>query len=180
MRTPSLSRRQWLAVLALSAAALATPSQAADSFASAQQSFARAQQGDSAAVEAAAAQFARLSAASPTDPVLMAYAGASESMRATTTWMPWRKMRHAEDGLALLDKALSLAAAAGSAAGPSGAPAVLETRFVAASTFLALPSMFNRQERGRALLAQVQADPLFASAPAGFRQSVQQRAGVSR
>jgi len=178
MRTHLLSRRQWLNALALSAAALATPSQAADSFASAQQSFARAQQGDSAAVETAAAQFARLSAASPTDPVLMAYAGASEAMRATTTWMPWRKMRHAEDGLALLDKALSLSASVGSAVGPTGVPAVLETRFVAASTFLALPSMFNRHSRGQALMAQVQADPLLASAPAGFRQQVQQRAGA--
>ncbi|MBQ0932929.1 hypothetical protein KAK07_04910 [Ideonella sp. 4Y16] len=173
-----LTRRQWLAAAALLAASLGASAQAADSFASAQQTFARAQQGDTAAVDAAAAQFARLSAAAPADPVLLAYAGASEAMRATTTWMPWRKMRHAEDGLARLDKALSLATGAGSAPGPSGVAAVLETRFVAASTFLALPSMFNRQERGRALLAQVQTDPLFASAPAGFRQSVQQRAGA--
>lgn len=169
-----LTRR--LALAGIAALALSTAVQAADGFAQAQQAFLKASNGDEAAVDAAAAQFARLLAAQPADPVLMAYAGAAESLRATTTWMPWRKMRHADDGLAMIDKALTLAGSAGAANGPSGVAAVLETRFVAANTFLALPAMFNRRARGEALLAQVQADPLLAAAPAAFRQSVQQRA----
>ena len=56
---------------------------------------------DHAAIDDAAERFAHLSAAHPTDPVLRAYAGASTSMRATTTLLPWRKMSYAEDGLAL-------------------------------------------------------------------------------
>ena len=168
------TRRQALALFAgLAVAGLA---HAGDGFAEAQQAFLKASAGDSAAVEPAAEQFARLLAAQPASPVLMAYAVAAEAMRATTTWLPWRKMRHADDGLAQIDKALSLVQTGATTPGPSGTPAVLETRFVAANTFLALPTMFNRHGRGEALLAQVQADPLFAAAPATFRQSVQQRA----
>lgn len=174
MPSHPLSRRHALTLIA--ALAIAPLAQAADGFAATQQVFVKASGGDSASVEPAASQFARLLAAQPADPVLMAYAGAAETMRAATTWMPWRKMRHVEDGLAQLDKALTLAQGLGAAPGPSGTAAVLETRFVAANTFLALPSMFNRHARGEALLAQVQADPLFAAAPASFRQAVQQRA----
>jgi hypothetical protein len=175
-------RRQALALLLAVAFAIPGLARADDALAAARQAFARANAGDASQIEPAARAFDRLSQARPGDPVLLAYAGAAEAMRATTTWLPWRKLRHADDGLARLDKALALVQ--GGATTPrdeaAGVPAVLETRFIAASTFLALPSMFNRQARGEALLAQVQADPLFAGAPAAFREQVRQRAGAAR
>ncbi len=175
-------------VLALAGAALivASPSawaQPATTTAAAEPelaaAFARFQQAgpDNAdAVEDAVQQFQRLSAAHPADPVLRAYAGAATALRATTTRLPWRKMSYAEDGLALIDKALAQLDASHDAPLHRQVPAVLETRFTAASTFLGLPAMFNRNERGRALLQQVLDSPLLNGTPMLFRAAVWQRA----
>lgn len=132
--------------------------------------------GEDSAIDDAAQRFQRLLVAHPADPVLRAYAGATTSLRATTTMLPWRKIGHAEDGLALIDKALAMLDASHDAPLHRGVPAVLETRFVAASTFLRLPAMFNRHERGRQQLEQVLASPLFDTAPAAFRATVWLRA----
>lgn len=142
--------------------------------------FARFQQatpGQSDAIEDSVDQFGKLHAGSPTDPVLRAYLGAATALRATTTMLPWRKMQHAEEGLALIDKALAQLAPAHDAVAHHGVPGTLETRFVAASTFLGLPGMFNRGERGRKLLADVLTDAQLAAAPAAFRATVWMRAG---
>lgn len=127
---------------------------------------------DSAAIEAAAAEFKALSDAAPADPVLRAYLGAATAMRASTTLLPWRKMSHAEDGLAQIDKALAQLTPQHDAPGRRQVPASLETRFVAASTFLALPAMFHRGARGAQLLAQVRSSPLLAGTPQAFRDQV--------
>ena len=132
--------------------------------------------GNTAAVDDAAEQFTRLSAAHPADPVLRAYAGAATSMRAVTTMLPWRKLSYTEDGLALVDKALAQLSSVHEQALHRGVPAVLETRFVSASTFLGLPAMFNRAERGRQQLDQVLGSPLLDRAPLPFRATVWLRA----
>ena len=132
--------------------------------------------GDHAAIEDAAERLARLSATRPADPVLRAYAGAALAMRALTTRLPWRKMSHSEDGLALVDKALAQLGPAHEAPLYRGVPAVLEARFIAASTFLNLPVMFNRRERGRQQLDEVLGHPLFDAAPAPFKAVVWLRA----
>lgn len=132
--------------------------------------------GDGAAIERSAAELQHLSEAQAGDPVLRAYAGAAVARLARTTWLPWKKLAFAEEGLALIDKALAQLEPAHDAPLHRGVPAVLDTRFVAATTFLALPAMFNRQERGRKLLAQVLASPLLEAAPLPFRASVWMRA----
>ncbi|MFO1268343.1 MAG: hypothetical protein U1F67_17155 [Rubrivivax sp.] len=116
-------------------ASAATPEQFAAAFGTLQQAL----NGDSGAVEAAAARWRALSEAEPGDPVLRAYAGSATAMLARTTMLPWRKMSHAEDGLALLDKALAQLTPAHDAPAYQGVPASLATRFTAASTFLACP-----------------------------------------
>lgn len=132
--------------------------------------------GDAKAIEAAAEQFGRLAAAEPADPVLLAYSGAATAMRATTTMLPWRKLAFADEGLAQLDKALALLNAEHDALLHKNVPATLEARFVAASTFLRLPAMFNRHARGARLLDEVLKSPLLPAAPAGFRAAVWMRA----
>lgn len=134
---------------------------------------------DSATINAAAEAYTQLSRQHPDDLVLMAYAGAATALCATTTWLPWRKMRFADDGLALLDKALSRLSPAHQAVAYRATPAVLDVQLTAANTFLALPAMFNRRERGLKLLAQLAANPLLAQAPAAFQaafRAAQQRA----
>ena len=171
-----LSRALALAVLTLS---LATSQAAPDAqFRPAFQLFNQASAGDKAAVDAAADAFDKLLQAEPTSPVLMAYAGASTAMKARTTILPWKKMGYAEDGLAMLDKALALLTPAHDAIGQHRTPASLETRFVAASTFLAVPDFMHRGARGNALLAEVLASPLLASSPLPFQSAVWMCAGA--
>ena len=136
------------------------------------QVFMRAAQGEEAAIAQAADAFAALLKAEPANPVLQAYSGAAMAMRARTTMLPWRKMAYAEDGLAQLDKALALLAPAHEAVGQNQVPAVLDVKLVAANTFLALPRMMNRHDRGIKLLTEVRSSPLLASAPAPFREAV--------
>src|SRR5438045_1017958 len=76
----------------------------------------------------------------PANPVRLAYAGAATSMKARDAMLPWKKMSYAEDGLAQVDKALSLLQPAHDAPLQNHTPGSLETRFVAASTFLSMPA----------------------------------------
>ncbi|MCA0242204.1 MAG: hypothetical protein LCI02_15235 [Proteobacteria bacterium] len=171
---PPLAFAQQPAPADTAGAAVALP--ADPELATALQRFAQAGPDNHAAIEDAAARFDKLSAAHPADPVLRAYAGAATAMLASTTWQPWRKLSLAEDGLSLIDKALAQLGPAHDAPLHRGVPAALETRFIAAGTFLALPSMFKRRDRGRQLLQDVMASPLFDGAPAPFKAVVQQRA----
>jgi hypothetical protein len=134
--------------------------------------FMQANAGDSGAIDRASEAFSALLKTEPTNPVLLAYTGAATAMKATTTWLPWKKMSYAEDGLSQLDKALSMLNPTHTNAVQNGTPGVLEVKFVAANTFLAVPGFMNRGERGSKLLGDVVASPLLASAPLGFRGTV--------
>ncbi|MBI2748264.1 MAG: hypothetical protein HYX43_02695 [Burkholderiales bacterium] len=176
MQTPSpLVRRasRWALgaalIVGLASTALAIPE---PQFQNAFQQFLQASAGNTAAIEHAAEAFSGLVKSEPTNPVLLAYAGAATAMKATTTWLPWKKLGFAEDGLAQLDKALTLLTPAHEAPVQNGTPGVLEVKFVAANTFLAVPAFMHRQERGAKLLGEVVASPLLASAPLGFKGTV--------
>lgn len=145
-------------------------------FEPAQAVFLKAADGDKSAVEGAADAFAALLKAEPANPVLMVYSGAATSMKATTTFLPWKMLAHAEEGLAQIDKALALLTLAHNAPLQRGTPAVLEVKLVAANTFMAVPGFMNRKERGERLLKEVLTSPLLASAPAEFQASVQKAA----
>ena len=147
-----------------------------DAFAPAFTHFIKASAGDTSEIDPAANRFDALLNSEPTNPVVMAYAGAATAMRARTTMLPWKKMAHAEDGLALIDKALALLTPRLDAPLQHGTPASLEVRFVAATSFLAMPSFMNRGARGARLLADVLASPLLEQAPLAFRGSVWMRA----
>jgi hypothetical protein len=157
---------------------LATPAHAVPEarFQPAFAQFMQAQAGDAASIDQAAEAFTALLASEPGNPVLMAYAGAATALRATTTLLPWKKMRYAEDGLALLDKALAMLTPAHQAVLQNGTPAVLEVRFAAANTFLAVPGFMNRGERGAKLLTEVMSSPLLAQSPPPFQAVVRERA----
>jgi hypothetical protein len=186
----SSPRRAVLRVAAVAAASVAgaawmalaaKPACAADvaTFEAAFAQFQRAAAGDDAAADTAAKQFATLAAADPTDPVLLAYVGAVTALQARAALLPWKKLSYADDGLARIDKALGLLQPVHDTLLHRGTPASLETRFVAANTFLGMPSMFNRQSRGQRLLDEVLQSPLLAKAPLPFRGTVWLRAGVA-
>lgn len=145
-------------------------------FQAAFQAFNAASSGKADEVDKAVSAFDNLLKAEPGNPVLMVYAGAATSMRATTTMLPWKKMSYAEDGMAAQDKALAMLTPAHDAVVQHNTPGSLEVRFVAANTFLAVPGFMNRGARGAKLLAEVLGSPLLASAPLGFQGSVWMRA----
>ena len=74
------------------------------------------------------------------------------------------------------DKALSLLVPAHDTELRGGTPVSLLVRFDAASTFLNVPSMFNRGAAGEKLLKEVLNSPLFAAAPNEFKAAVWMRA----
>lgn len=147
-----------------------------DAFQSAWQSFTKASAGDDSAVGAAASAFAALHRAEPANPVLTSYAGASVALQARTALSPLKKLSLADDGLALIDSALATLGPAHDAPIERGTPGSLEVRFVAANTFLAVPPFMNRAARGRKLLNEVLASPLFEKAPLPFQGGVWLRA----
>lgn len=132
---------------------------------------------DSDAASNNASELQALSARHPGDPRVMAYAGAATARQSRHTLLPWRKMRHAEDGLALLDKALALIRPEHEQAAAGAVPPAMETRLVAANTFLALPEMFHRGARGQKLLDELLAHPALAQQPAALRSAVHFLAG---
>ncbi|HVO05729.1 MAG TPA: hypothetical protein VMT83_03005 [Burkholderiaceae bacterium] len=164
----------WLTLAAPAACAANTAG-----FEAAFATFQRAAAGDDGAIEPAATQFAGLSQAEPADPLLLAYSGAATAMRARAAVLPWKKMSLADEGLARIDKALAMLQPGHDAQLHRGTPTALETRFVAANTFLGMPAMFNRGARGRSLLEQVLASPQFAASPLSFRGTVWLRAGIA-
>lgn len=170
-----------MACAAVLAAAACSAQAAPDAqFAPAFQSFLLASEGQDAALASALAGFDALSQAEPASPVLLAYRGAATAMQARTTYLPWRKMAYAEDGLALLDKALAMLQPAHDAPGQRQIPAVLDVKLVAANTFLALPAMMNRRDRGVKLLGEVARSPLLPSAPPAFQESVRKALDKAR
>ena len=169
--TPQFARQ----LLAIGAAALLAGAVQATPDAQFDPAFAQFQQaskGSESAIEKSAEAFVALLKSEPGNPVLMAYAGAATSMKANTTWLPWKKMSYAEDGLAMLDKALALLTPAHDAVLQHHLPAALEVKFVASNTFLAVPGFMNRGARGAKLLGEVLASPLFATSPVAFRGDV--------
>ena len=138
--------------------------------------FMQAADGNASAIDKAAAAFAALLATEPTNPVLLAYAGAATSMKANTTWLPWKKMAFAEDGLAQLDKALTMLTPAHNAVVQNGTPGNLEVKLVVANTFLAVPGFMNRHERGVKLVKDLLASPALTRTPQAFQDSVHKAA----
>ncbi len=166
-----------IAAATLSFAALAAQAVPEDKFQAAFGHFRQAVGGDTRAVDDAYDAFGALLKAEPGNPVLLAYAGATTSMRARTTVVPWKKLSYAEDGLAQIDKALALAGTGTDLPALRGTPGVLELKYVSATTMLAVPSFMNRGARGAKLLNEVMDSPVFPTAPAGFRGEVLLRAG---
>lgn len=178
MRSPSTRRISGRLAMTAAALLLAGVAHAVPDaeFQTAVALFTQAASGDKATTNKAAEAFAALLRTEPGNPVLLAYAGASTARLAGTTLLPWKKISHAEDGLALIDKALALLTSAHNAVVQHGTPGVLEVRFVAANTFLAVPGFMNRGARGAKLLGEVLDSPLLAQAPLGFQGAVWLRA----
>ena len=148
-------------------------SSAESAFLSAFSLFQRASNGDKDQVEPAIAAFEKLSASDPKQPLFGAYLGSALSVRARDALMPWTKMKAAEEGLDHIDKALRQLKPECDTQSLRGVPVSLETRMLAARTFLILKDdIFHRRNSGKSLLEQVQKNPALATTPQNFQASV--------
>lgn len=179
-------RRQWLALAAVKLLALGAafalpslmPSQfpaaiaapAADTGVDAALREFDAARADEKRLDAAVAALRRVPADAQRQPLLSACLGSAMAMQGKAAWMPWNKMKYTEQGLDQLDAALAMLKPEHGAVLVRGVPVALQTRLVAAATFVAVPDgLFHRRADGRKLLAVLRADPLLATAPAAFR-----------
>jgi len=165
--------RTLAAALALSAVFLGAATRAADAghadFLAAQAEFEKVLAGDAAANERAHAAFQKLVEAEPGNPLYLAYLGSASAIQGRQAWAPWAKMRLAEKGLGLLDKALALLTPEHDRQAVRGIPVSAEVRLNAAVTFLAVPGFMNRTEPARAVIADALASPAFTAIPGAFQ-----------
>ena len=127
----------------------------------------RASAGDAKAVDPAVAAFQALARANPDQPLYEAYLGSATGLRAREAWMPWTKLKYAEEALDHADRALQALTPAHDRQLVRGAPVGIEARIVAARLYLRTPDeFFHRAVAGRKLIAEVLARPDFAAAPA--------------
>jgi hypothetical protein len=156
-----------LAVGSASAQPASTPESA---FIEAAQLMQRVSGGDEKAIDGAVAAFEALSQADPANPLFAAYLGSATGSKARAAWMPWTKLKYAEQGLDHVDRALQTLKPEHDRQLMRGASVGIETRIVAARMFLRVPDeFFHRRAAGRKLIAEVLSHPQFAGSPAPLR-----------
>ncbi|QGZ38926.1 hypothetical protein IP92_05343 [Pseudoduganella flava] len=163
-----------LALPLLLAATLAAGAAHADAVTlpQARSQFLAATAGDTAARDAAIESFARLAAEQPGHPVYLAYQGAALALKGRDAKQPWEKMKYAEQGADLVEKAVALLGPEHDKPLADGNPESIETRAVAASSLLALPEFLHRGAAGKRALQGALDSPLLEQASASTRASV--------
>lgn len=154
-------------------AAGAAPQEVAPaSFAQARQQFVAASQGKGESGDSAIEAFSKLGAAQPGHPIFLAYEGAGYTLKGRDASMPWDKMKYAEKGADMLDKALLLLTPAHDEALFNGTPESLEVRLLAANTLISLPDFMNRRSQGKRALEAALASPALAQASDQFHANL--------
>ena len=88
--------------------------------------------------------FKQLDKQYPDHPAVQAYYASLETIKARDAWMPWSKLKWVEQGLDRMDGALSLLDDSHESEKLGVSTVALETRIVAANTYVAVPSFLNR------------------------------------
>jgi len=126
----------------------------------------RAAAGDAKAIEPALQAFQTLAQADPAQPLYGVYVAMVTGLKAKEAWMPWTKLKYAEQALDGADRALQALTPAHDRQLVRGAPVGIEARIVAARLYMRTPDeFFHRAAEGRKLIAQVLARPDFGAAP---------------
>ncbi len=129
----------------------------------------QASSGDESQVEPAYQLFTQMIEQEGATPLTLVYLGSTQTFKGRDAWMPWTKMKHAEKGLATINKALILLATEEKPLVDQMSLLGLKeshlTRAVAASTYTSLPDMFNHFERGYELFLTLLAEPEFINQP---------------
>lgn len=166
-----------IVLLATGSAVAQSPAPREAAFTDATRIFMQARDGQDGKIEPAISAFEALARAEPAQPLYAAYLGSAISLKAREAWMPWNKMKYAEQGLDHIDHALEALKPDHDRQLMRGVPVGVETRFVAANTFIKLPDgFFHRRAAGLKLLDEVQRHPAFPATPEPFRSAVKRAA----
>jgi hypothetical protein len=169
-----------LFALFISAQTPAVAQEPLDAFVRAQAEFESALHGDSSALPRASADLKQLLNDDPGNPLFLAYYGSTYALQAREAWMPWNKLKLAEQGLDLIDKGLGRLRPAHDRQTMRGAPVSVETRLVAISTFFQVPDNFlHRFDPGKRLLAETLQTPAYAASPPSLQARLQFQAAVA-
>ncbi|WP_444942239.1 hypothetical protein ACJJI3_09350 [Microbulbifer sp. ZKSA004] len=118
------------------------------------------------AIEESYEAFKTLQKDNPSDPIVLFYLGASETLMAKESWLPWRKVSYAENGIARMDKALTIIEEMDNPGRSSqGMPQDLLLKGIAATTFTKVPKFFNSFDRGFELYHELMGDPRIGYMP---------------
>lgn len=150
----------------------------AEAVARARTVFAKAVAGDGSAVKTASEQFKQLHESEPDHVLLRAFWGTCLTLQGREALMPWNKLRYVEDGLAQIDKALGQLSPEKDRELLGGISVGMETRLVAASTFLKLPDMFHRFDAGKRVVEESLRNPAFATLPPALQGRFHYQAAV--
>jgi len=112
----------------------------------------------------------------PGNPLLMSYAGAATAKSSLDKFATAEKITALQNGTAMVEQALQLAD--NTQAMHGNVPVSLEVRFVAASTYLAVPKIMDRHDKGEKLLKDVIDAQQFAQTDVNFRGAVWMRAAT--
>jgi len=139
-------------------------------FLQAREAFESGRKGSVDAIGLAQQQFRGLVAAEPANPLYLAYFGSTYTLQARESTLPWTKIHLINQGVGLLDQALSSLHAIERRASGADPSVLLETRLVAIATFIALPdSLFHRLTIAKQTLQEALASPAFAVADTDLR-----------
>ena len=124
----------------------------------------------------AVTSFSHMLKQEPGNPLLLSYAGAATAKSSLEKLAKAEKKSALEDGTAMVEQALQMTQ--NTTAMHGSVPVALEVRFVAASTFLAVPKELNRNQQGEQLLNEVLQAQQFAQSDLNFRAAVWLRAAT--
>lgn len=135
-------------------------------FTAAQDRFEQGHLGSKSANEMVAEQFKLLTEQEPGNPLFLAYYGSTFTIKSREAFMPWNKLRLADQGLDIIDQSLRMLDQRHDTILLRGVPVSLETRLVAVSTFFKVPNRyFHRYDAGRRLLTETMQSRLYQVAP---------------
>ena len=115
----------------------------------------------------------QLSEQYPDEPVLLMLQGWMETIVARDALMPWSKMKWLDNGLAHIDKALSLMVPDTSEALLAGLPVDLQLKAQSGIIFVNVPDFAHRLQQGGELLNEVLNDARLQNIPALAYQHIQ-------
>jgi len=108
----------------------------------------------------------------PDNPLFLAYLGADETLQARDNWVPWTRIKFLDSGLDHVDKALAMITPEHDEQTERTSPISMETRLVALTTFIRVPSFSNRLQDAKDLFAESIEQDIFFKSPPEVRQRI--------